>query len=176
MKFEPLTVAGAFEVLPEPHVDERGLFLRTWCRQTFANAGLDVDFSQCSTSFNTHRHTLRGMHYQAAPNEECKLVRCTRGAAYHVVLDLRPESSGFGSWAGVELNADNRHLLFVPRGVAHGFLSLADATEIFYQISADYSPVSARGVRWNDPAFDIEWPAEPQVISAQDAGYPDYEV
>ena len=176
MKFEPLAIAGSFLVKPELRPDERGFFARTLCAQTFAARGLKVSIRQCSVSFNVHKHTLRGMHYQAAPHEETKIVRCTQGAAYHVVLDLRGDSDTYLRWAATELNSDNRHTLYVPEGVAHGFITLADATEIFYEISEDYSAESASGVRWDDPSFDIDWPARPAVISERDSGYPDYPV
>ena len=175
MNIESLTVAGAFLVRPDAQVDERGAFARTFCHATFAKEGLETGYRQCSTSFNTHKHTLRGMHYQVSPHEEVKLVRCTRGAACHVIVDLRPESDTFCKWARVELNSDNRNLLYVPAGVAHGFITLSDATEIFYQITTDYEPDSARGVRWDDPKFGIEWPATPTVVSERDAAWPDYE-
>jgi len=175
MIFDPLSIAGAFLVRPVANTDERGSFTRTYCRDAFAEAGVAFEIQQCSTSFNTHKHTLRGMHFQAAPDAETKLVRCTRGAAQHVILDLRPDSETCGSWQAVELNADNRHLLYVPERVAHGFITLCDATEIYYEISASFVPGSARGVRWDDPRFAIDWPATPAVISRRDAGWPDFE-
>lgn len=176
MNFEPLAIAGSFLIKPELLSDERGFLARTFCVHTFAARGLNDRIRQCSASFNASKHTLRGMHYQAAPHEETKLVRCTQGAAHHVILDLRSDSDSYLSWTAVELNSDNRHMLYVPEGVAHGFITLADATEIFYQISEDYSAESASGVRWDDPVFDIDWPVRPTVISARDSGYPDYQV
>lgn len=174
MKSQALTVDGAYLVVPEPLNDERGLFARLFCAETFAELGLESNIRQCSTSFNRHKHTLRGMHYQASPDEETKIVRCTRGAAFHAIVDLRPDSPSYRQWASAELNGDNRHMLYVPKGVAHGFLTLADATEIFYQMSTDYAPDSASGVRWDDPAFGVTWPATPAVISERDAAYADY--
>ena len=174
MKFEPLDVAGAFLIRPEPLVDERGTFTRTFCSETFASHGLSENIRQCSASFNARKHTLRGMHYQASPHPEAKLVRCTQGAAHHVIVDLRKSSASYLGRAGLELNSENRHMLYVPEGVAHGFITLEDATEIFYQISENYVPDSSRGVRWDDPAFGIDWPARPAIISDRDAAFPDY--
>jgi len=175
MNFEPLAIAGSFLIRPELHSDERGFFTRTFCAQAFATNGLNERYRQCGVSFNARKHTLRGMHYQTAPHEEAKLVRCTQGAARHVILDLRSSSDTYLKWAAVELNSDNRHMLYVPEGVAHGFITLADASEIFYQISENYSAESANGVRWDDPAFNIDWPAQPAVISKRDAAFPDYQ-
>jgi len=174
MNFESLAITGAFLIKPERLSDERGFFARTFCAQSFAAQGLNESIRQCSVSFSARKHTLRGMHYQAAPHEETKIVRCTQGAAYHVILDLRENSDTYLKWTAIELNSDNRHILYVPEGVAHGFITLADATEVFYEISENYSAESASGVRWDDPAFDIDWPARPAVISERDSGYPDY--
>jgi dTDP-4-dehydrorhamnose 3,5-epimerase len=174
MIFEPLDVSTAFLIRPEPVVDERGSFVRTFCSETFASHGLSNDIRQCSTSFNARKRTLRGLHYQASPHTEAKLVRCTQGAAHHVIVDLRKSSASYLACAGLELNSENRHMLYVPEGVAHGFITLEDNTEIFYQISENYAPDSARGVRWDDPAFDISWPAQPAIISDRDAAFPDY--
>lgn len=173
MNFRPLSIAGSYLVEPEALADERGFFARTFCSETFADNGLNPNLRQCSISFNVSRHTLRGMHYQLPPHEEAKLVRCTQGAAYHVILDLRDESENYLQWASAELSAENRNMIYVPEGVAHGFITMQDATEIFYQMSEVYSPESAAGVRWDDPAFGIAWPAEPAVISERDNGYPD---
>ena len=174
MKFSPTVLAGACIIDIEPVPDERGFFARSWCREEFAKHGLNPDLAQCSISFNKKRGTLRGMHYQAKPHEETKVVRCTRGAIYDVIVDLRPESSTFRKWIAVELSADNRRMLYVPPGFAHGFQSLADDTEVFYQISTFYHPESARGARWDDPAFGIEWPVTERVISDKDRQYPDF--
>ena len=174
MKFSPTALVGAYVIDIEPVADERGFFVRSWCREEFARRGLNPDLAQCSISFNKKRGTLRGMHYQAKPHEETKVVRCTRGAIYDVILDLRPESSTFRKWIAVELSADNRRMLYVPPGFAHGFQSLVDDTEVFYQISTFYHPESARGARWNDPAFGIEWPVMERVISDKDRQYPDF--
>ena len=174
MKFSPTALVGAYVIDIEPVADERGFFVRSWCREEFARRGLNPDLAQCSISFNKKRGTLRGMHYQAKPHEETKVVRCTRGAIYDVILDLRPESSTFRKWIAVELSADNRRMLYIPAGLAHGFQSLTDDTEVFYQISTPYHPESARGARWNDPAFGIEWPVAERVISDKDRQYPDF--
>jgi dTDP-4-dehydrorhamnose 3,5-epimerase len=170
-------VAGVFVIRPERLTDERGHLARTYCAREFTEHGLDPAIAQCSTSFNTRAGTLRGMHYQAAPHAEAKLVRCTRGAIYDVALDLRRESSTYLSWYALELSEDNGLALFIPSGCAHGFQTLRDATEIHYQISVAYEPSAARGVRWNDTAFAIEWPEPPdgeRTISARDATFPDY--
>jgi dTDP-4-dehydrorhamnose 3,5-epimerase len=173
MRFTETKVAGAYLVEPEPIADERGFFARTWCREEFAANGLNPDLAQANLSFNARRGTLRGMHYQAAPHEEAKLVRCTRGAIFDVALDLRPGSSSYLAWFGTELTDANRHMLYVPEGCAHGFLTLEDATEVAYQMSTPYAPAAARGVRWDDPAFGIEWPGEVLVINERDRSYPD---
>lgn len=174
MKFSPTALAGACIIDIEPVPDERGFFARSWCREEFARHGLNPDLAQCSISFNKKRGILRGMHYQAKPHEETKVVRCTRGAIYDVILDLRPESPTFRKWIAVELSVDNRRMLYIPAGLAHGFQSLTDDTEVFYQISTPYHPESARGVRWDDPAFGIEWPVTEWVISDKDRQYPDF--
>jgi len=174
VKFSPTALAGACIIDIEPVPDERGFFARSWCREEFAKHGLNPDLAQCSISFNKKCGTLRGMHYQAKPHEETKVVRCTRGAIYDVIVDLRPESSTFRKWIAVELSADSRRMLYIPAGFAHGFQSLTDDTEVFYQISAPYHPESARGIRWDDPAFGIEWPVMERVISDKDRQYPDF--
>jgi dTDP-4-dehydrorhamnose 3,5-epimerase len=156
--------------------DDRGFFARTWCQREFEKHGLDSRLVQCNLSYNRSKGTLRGMHYQAPPYAEAKLVRCTAGAVYDVIVDLRPGSKSFRQWVGVELTADNRRALFIPEGLAHGFLTLADQTEVFYQMSEFYTPEGARGVRWNDLAFGIQWPAAVAVISPRDAAYPDFHV
>ena len=176
MTFEPTAVAGAVVVVPEPVEDERGLFARTVDRDAFAAHGLPTDWVQCSTSYSRNAGTLRGMHLQVRPHEEAKLVRCVRGAVYDVAVDLRPESASFRAWAGVELTAENRRALHVPRGCAHGFLTLTDGSEVLYMMDAPYVPEAARGVRWDDPAFGIDWPAAvaPRLIAERDATYPDW--
>jgi len=173
MKFTPTKIPGVWIVELERHADERGWFARTWCAEEFRQHGLNPNLSQCSASFNRRRGTLRGMHWQAAPHEEAKLVRCVRGAMFDVALDVRPGSATFKQWVGLELTPENGRSLYVPEGCAHGFQTLADDTEVFYQIVGDYHPASGRGVRWNDPAFSIAWPNVAEVVcSERDASYP----
>jgi dTDP-4-dehydrorhamnose 3,5-epimerase len=172
VRFTETKVEGAFLIEPEPIADERGFFARTWCREEFQANGLNPALAQANVSFNHRKGTLRGLHYQAAPHQEAKLVRCTRGAIWDVVVDLRPGSPSYLGWAGAELTDGNRAMLYVPEGCAHGFLTLTDAAEVAYQMSAPYAPDAARGVRWDDPAFGIEWPGEVVVINQRDASYP----
>jgi len=174
MTFHDTKICGVVEVRPEIRGDERGFFARTWCRDEFASHGLNPSLAQCSVSLNKRKGTLRGMHYQAAPYQEAKLVRCTQGAIYDVALDLRPESPTFKSWTAAELNAANRNMLYIPEGCAHGFITLEDESEVFYQISQVYDATSARGVRWDDPAFGIVWPERVRVISERDRNYPNF--
>jgi dTDP-4-dehydrorhamnose 3,5-epimerase len=171
MRFDELPLTGAFVVSPERHRDGRGWFARTFCRDEFAARGLIGDFVQCSTSFNTGRGTLRGMHFQRAPHAETRLVRCTRGAVFDVLLDLRPGSATFRGWQAVELNEENGVAVYIPAGFAHGFQSLTDASEVFYQIAGRYIPTSSSGVRWDDPTFGIDWPVRPPILSQRDADY-----
>lgn len=170
------SIAGAW--ILEPHFihDERGAFGRIFCAHEFAAWGLCASFTQSSLSKNSAVGTLRGMHFQSAPHEEVKLVRCTRGALFDVLVDLRRMSPSFGKWIGVELTAENARALYVPAGVAHGFLTLRDHTEVMYHMDTDFRPDAARGIRWNDPAIGVEWPAEPRVMSERDRSYPDLEV
>jgi dTDP-4-dehydrorhamnose 3,5-epimerase len=175
VRFTETKVAGAFLIEPEPVADERGFFARTWCRDEFRDRGLSGNLAQCSVSFSRRKGTLRGLHYQAAPHEEVKLVRCTRGAIWDVAVDLRPHSPTYLAWHGVELSADNRAALYIPEGCAHGQLTLSDDTEVFYQMSVPFEPSAARGVRWDDPAFGIAWPAPVLVINQRDRSYPDLE-
>lgn len=174
MIFKDTGIDGAWVIEPELHEDERGFFARTWDPYEFAGHGLNPQLAQCSISFNRARGTLRGLHYQASPHEEAKLVRCTAGAIFDVAVDLRPGSSTFRDWFGAELSAENRLALYVPEGCAHGFLTLADDAEVHYQISQPYVPDAGRGVRWDDPAFAIPWPGEVVVINDRDASYPDF--
>jgi dTDP-4-dehydrorhamnose 3,5-epimerase len=174
MKFAETRLAGVYVIDLERIADERGFFARTWCRKELESHALETDVSQCSVSFNARRGTLRGMHFQADPYAETKIVRCTMGAIRDVVLDLRPGSSSFGQWVGVDLTADNRRMVYVPHGCAHGFQTLVDATEVFYQITPSYVPEAARGVRWNDPGFTIEWPLPDPILSDRDRSYPDF--
>ena len=174
MIFKGTGIGGAWVIEAERVEDERGFFARTWDAEQFAEHGLNPRLAQCSISYNRARGTLRGLHYQVAPNEEAKLVRCTAGAIFDVALDLRPESASFRRWFGVELSAENRRALYVPEGCAHGFLTLDDGCEVHYQISRSYTPEAAAGVRWNDPLFAIRWPGEVVVINARDRSYPDF--
>jgi dTDP-4-dehydrorhamnose 3,5-epimerase len=175
MIFSETKIPGAFLIEPDRLEDERGFFARTYDRSTFQQYGLVAEIAQCSISFNGRKGTLRGLHYQTSPFSEDKLVRCTRGAIHDVIVDLRPDSPTHLRYVGVSLTAENRAMLYVPKGIAHGFLTVADDTEVAYQMSAPYSLEHARGVRWNDPLVGIRWPGEVQVISARDRAIPDYE-
>lgn len=177
MIFTETKLKGAFIIEPERIEDERGFFARSWCQKEFAERGLNSNLVQCNISYNCKKGTLRGMHYQTKPHEEAKLVRCTMGAIYDVILDLRENSPTFKQWAAVELMAENRKMLYVPEGIAHGFQTLVDATEVFYQMSEFYCSESARGVRWDDLSFGFEWPIEDieyLIISDKDRSYPDF--
>jgi dTDP-4-dehydrorhamnose 3,5-epimerase len=177
MIFTETKLQGAFVIEPEKLEDERGFFARTWCQREFAERGLNPAIAQCSISFNRKRGTLRGMHYQIAPHEETKIVRCTRGAIYDVndvIIDLRADSPTFTRWLALELDAENRRMLYIPKGFAHGFQTLQDATEVLYEISEFYAPEHARGVRWDDPAFGIEWPAADRILTPRDRAYPNF--
>ncbi|HEX7831025.1 MAG TPA: FkbM family methyltransferase [Thermoanaerobaculia bacterium] len=169
MRLTETPLAGAFIIDIDPSHDERGFFARTFDADALRARGLDADFAQGSISFNPRKGTLRGMHFQAAPHEEAKIARCTRGAIFDVIIDLAT-----GKWFGLELSAENRRALYIPRGFAHGFLTLEDDTEVSYQIATPYAPDSVSGLRWNDPAIGIEWPFEPRVISERDAGWADW--
>lgn len=175
MIFTPTELPDVVVVDLEPREDERGFFARAWCAREFAAAGLSTDLVQCNLSFNEELGTLRGMHFQRSPHAEAKLVRCTRGAIYDVAVDLRPGSPTHRRWVGVELTAENRRALYVPEGFAHGYQTLAGGTETFYQVSEWYTPEAEGGVRWNDPAFGIDWPLpDDPVLSPKDASWPDY--
>ncbi len=176
MIFTETAIAGAYLVELEPVADERGWFARTFDREEFERRGLEPAVVQCNTSFNERAGTLRGMHLQAEPHGEPKLVRCTRGAIFDAIVDLRPGSAGHREWYGVELTPDNGRMLYIPVGVAHGFQTLADASEVSYQMGHEYVPDSAGGVRWDDPAFGIDWPeaSGERVISERDSSYPLY--
>jgi dTDP-4-dehydrorhamnose 3,5-epimerase len=175
VKFTETPVPGAWLVELEPIEDDRGWFARMFCTEEFSARGLDATVAQCNASFNRRSGTLRGMHYQAEPHGEAKLVRCTQGAIYDALVDLRPSSPAFCGWTGVELSAGNRRMLYAPVGTAHGFVTLTDNSEVLYQMSYPYVPDAARGVRFDDPAFGIEWPVEPAVISERDRSYPDFQ-
>jgi dTDP-4-dehydrorhamnose 3,5-epimerase len=168
-------VDGAYLIKPERIEDERGFFARTYCVRELAEHGIDPQVVQRSVSYNRRRGTLRGMHFQIAPHEETKLVSCLRGSVYDVVLDLRPTSSTYCRWSAVTLTADGFETLVIPKGCAHGFISLADDSTVHYEISEYHHPTSARGVRYDDPAFGIDWPLQPAVINSRDLGYEPYE-
>ena len=174
MKFLKSDLPGVVEIRLEPQADERGLFARAWCQQEFERQGLNSRLVQCNISYNERQGTLRGMHYQDEPFGEAKVVRCTAGAIYDVAIDLRAQSPTYRRWLGVVLSAKERNMLYVPEGFAHGFLTLEDHTEIFYQMSEFYHPEVALGVRWDDPAFQIRWPGKIEVISERDSAYPDF--
>jgi len=174
MIFTETKLNGAFVIEPERLEDERGFFARTWCQREFAAHGLRPKWVQCNISFNRKKGTLRGMHYQAVPYEEVKLIRCTMGAIYDVIIDLRSESPTFKQHIAVVLTARNRKMVYVPEGFAHGFLTLRDNTEVLYQMSEFYVAECARGIRWNDPVFGIQWPTDVRVISDRDRNHPDF--
>lgn len=174
MQFLETKIDGVYLLQLALLEDERGYFARTYCANEFLKRGLDANYVQCNTSFNRKKGTLRGMHYQKAPHGEAKLIRCTRGAIYDVVVDLRPDSKSYKQWEAFELSEANGKLLYVPEGCAHGFQTLKDSTEVFYQMSYHFVPEAARGLRWNDPSFKIEWPADERIISAKDQNYPDF--
>ena len=174
MKFIPTKLAGAYIIELEPIKDDRGFFGRSWCHQEFIQQGLNPHVVQCNISFNSQRGIIRGMHYQVAPHEEVKLVRCTRGSIYDVIIDRRPDSITFKQWTALELTANNYLALYIPIGFAHGFQTLEAETEVFYQMSKSYYPESARCVRWNDPAFAVDWLLEPVMMSDRDQFYPDF--
>ncbi len=175
MIFTAAALPGAWLIDPEPFTDERGCFARLFCRREFEARGLEPAVAQTSLAWNPRRGTLRGLHYQAPPHAEAKLVRCTRGAVHDVIVDLRPDSPAFKRHLAVELTAENRRQIYVPPGCAHGYLTLADATEVAYQMSAFHAPEAARGVRYDDPAFAIRWPLAVAVIGERDLSYPDFD-
>jgi len=173
MIFRETALKGAFVIEPELKEDERGFFARAWCQRELAAHGLNPNVVQANLSYNRHRHTLRGMHYQKPPNEETKLVRCIRGAIYDVIVDLRAGSPTYRQWVGVTLSAENRHMIYVPEGFAHGFQTLEDATELFYLMTKFYAPGAEAGARWDDPAFGIRWPeAGTRIIADRDQNWP----
>jgi len=174
VKFHETELQGAFIIELDRMTDQRGFFARSWCRKEFEDHGLVPDVVQANVSYNHVAGTLRGMHYQISPYEETKLIRCTRGALYDVIVDLRPGSPTHKKWIGVELTQDNYRMLYVPASFAHGFITLQDATEAAYFVTEAYTPGAERGLRWNDPAFGIVWPRAVDVISDKDAAWPDY--
>lgn len=174
MRFTPTRLQDAALIALEPRTDERGMFARTFCKHEFAAAGLETEFVQQNMSVSKRKGTLRGMHFQRPPFSEVKLVRCLRGAIHDVIIDIRPESPTFRQWQGFDLSEDNQLTLYVPRGFAHGFVTLTDEATVTYLVSAPYSPQAEGGVRWNDPAFAIAWPIEPVTMSDKDRAWPDF--
>jgi dTDP-4-dehydrorhamnose 3,5-epimerase len=174
MLFKETKLKGAFLIVPEKLRDERGFFARSFCKNEFKERGLDPEIVQSSISYNRQRHTLRGMHYQLPPGAETKVVRCTRGSIYDVMIDLRKGSRTYCKWASYELTAKNYLMLYIPEGIAHGFITLENDTDVLYQMSEYHAPKLARGVRWNDPAFGVRWPAEKPIMSGKDQNYEDY--
>ena len=175
MRFTELPIEGAYAIEPEPVEDRRGHFARTFCRREFSRRGLNPNIAQCNRSFNRVKGTLRGMHYQASPHEESKLVSCLSGSTHHVIVDLRIQSGTYLAWSPLKLEPLSGTMLYIPEGVAHGFLTLEDNCEVFYQMSEFYEPASAAGVRWDDPAFGIDWPGDVVEISERDSHFPDYQ-
>ena len=171
----PSRIPGAWIMDVEPIHDQRGFFAMTWLPEELRERGMDPALAQCNLAFNHKRGTLRGMHFQSDPHAQVKIVRATRGALLDVIVDLRPDSAAFRQWDAVELTADNRRMLYIPTGIAHGYLTLTDGTEVYYHASTPWAPQSERGVRWNDPAFGIEWPFQPEVISEKDATWLDFQ-
>lgn len=174
MIFVPTALQGAFIVELERREDERGFFARTWCRREFEERGLSADLAQCNVSYSRCRGTLRGMHWQADPYGETKLIRCTRGSIWDAIVDLRTDSPTYTEHLGVELSAQSGRALYVPEGMAHGFVTLEDECEVSYQMSQFHEPAAARGIRWNDPAFGIVWPVRNPILHPRDAAYPDF--
>jgi dTDP-4-dehydrorhamnose 3,5-epimerase len=174
MKFKETLLKGAYVIELESRGDERGFFARFFCKDEFANTGINNEILQINNSLSRDKGTLRGMHYQLAPKSEDKIVRCIKGSLYDVIIDLREDSDTFGKWFGVELSAENRKTLFVPKGFAHGFMTLENNTEAFYLVTEKYAPEKERGIRYNDSRFNIEWPIEPLVISDKDKEHPDF--
>jgi dTDP-4-dehydrorhamnose 3,5-epimerase len=172
MRFTKTGIAGAMVIDPSPHQDDRGRFMRTWCAQEFSKHGIDFVPVQESMGFSVHKGTVRGMHFQTKPAVEAKLVRCTRGAIFDVVLDLRPGSSSYAKWHAVELNPEKGRMLYLPEGCAHGYQTLEEGTEMCYMTSAFYTPDAVGGARFDDPVFDIQWPLTPTAISEQDRNWP----
>lgn len=172
MRFEPTPLAGVYTIALEPIEDERGFFARTWCAREFEEQGLETGFVQANVGFNKRRGTLRGLHFQSPPHEEVKVVRCSRGAVWDVAVDLRKQSTTYLRWFATRLDEENRRALYIPRGCAHGYLTLVEDSELHYQTSAFYEPAAAAGVPYDDPSLAIEWPEEPSVVSEQDRSWP----
>jgi dTDP-4-dehydrorhamnose 3,5-epimerase len=176
MIFVETPLPGAYVIEVEKHEDERGFFARSWCAREFAAKGLDPHLVQCNVSYNKLKATLRGLHYQIPPHAEVKLVRCTKGSLFDVIVDLRKDSTTFLKWFAIELTATNHRMLYIPKLFAHGFQTLEDDTEIFYQMTEFYEPAASKGLRWNDPRLGINWPDAGRTISKRDQAYPNLEV
>lgn len=170
MKFEPTFLEGAYVIVPERNEDSRGFFARTYCREEFKKMGLETEFVQCSISYNHKRGTLRGLHYQTKPHEEAKLVRCARGTIFDVIVDLRPNSPTMRKWFSIELSANNCKALYIPKGFAHGFQTLEDVTDVFYEITEFYHAEHSKVLPWNDPMFGVQWPLSTPILGERDAG------
>lgn len=175
MQFQKLPIVDAFKIVPTRFSDARGLFTRLYCHAEFVKHGIIETFVQTNYSYTTHAATLRGLHYQLHPSSEGKLVTCVAGKIWDCLLDLRPQSPTYGTWFGAQLCAEEAALLYVPKGVAHGFITLQDACGVLYQVTHAYDPLRERGVRWNDPAFSITWPKHPLILSARDLAHPDFD-
>ncbi len=175
MNLKETILPGVYLIEPRRHSDERGFFARTFCSRELGELGLETTIAQSSISFNPTRGTLRGMHYQAPPHGETKIIRCTMGAIWDCLIDLRPDSPTYKQWVAERLTAENRKLFYVPEGIAHGFLTLEPDSEVFYEISSFFVPDAARGVRWDDPAFGIDWPSPPRLMSDRDRDYGDFD-
>ena len=175
MKFQETKLAGSYIIEPEKLSDDRGFFARVWDQKIFGEIGLNPNIFQCNVSLTKKKGSIRGMHYQIHPYEETKLVRCTQGSIFDVIIDLRPDSKTYQQWEGFELSSENHKMLFVPEGFAHGFQTLVDNVEIFYQVSEFYTPNAEQGIRWNDDEFNIVWPLTPTVLSEKDSSWPNYE-
>lgn len=175
MKFTPLKIDGAYVIDLEPRGDDRGFFARVFCHKEFAEHGLATQFIEINTSFTKHKHTLRGMHYQLGQSSEVKVVKCISGRLLDVIVDVRPNSPTFKQWTSAELSAENRSMMYIPAGCAHGFMALTDDVEMTYFVTKSYDPVRERNLRWNDPEFGIEWPHQPVMISDKDAAARDFD-
>ncbi|UCF14098.1 MAG: dTDP-4-dehydrorhamnose 3,5-epimerase [Phycisphaerales bacterium] len=176
MQFIPAQLDGVYIIELEPVTDERGFFARTFCEIEFSEHNLTSHFVQCSLAWNTSKGILRGLHYQVAPYEEVKVIRCNRGAIYDVVIDVRPDSATYGKWVATELSPGSNKMLYVPHGCAHGYQTLEPDSEVYYLISSPYAPSAQRGVRWNDPAFGVHWPITDPILSSRDRSHPDFEL
>ena len=175
MIFQKTKLKDAYIIEKKKITDSRGFFARAFCENEFANQGIKFNVVQTNTSYSHGKHTLRGLHYQEKPYQEAKLIKCTKGTIFDVIVDMRPDSPTYKGWLGVELSEENRKMLYVPEGFAHGFLTLENDTEVYYPVSQFYTPGAEKGIRWDDPAFDIKWPVEPKIVSEKDQNWPLYD-